>query len=234
MTSTKKLKGVSHVIFDLDGLILDTEKIYTAVANIVLGRYGKSLDLETKLSLMGFSGPDMAKRIVKIYQLPLTPEEYYEEVKREYQTVMPDCQLLPGAARLIKHLHNNEIPIAIATSSSNLSYELKTRKHKEILSNFHHVVCGGSDPDVKNGKPAPDIFLVCASRFPEKPKPEDCLVFEDAPNGIDSALAAGMQTIMVPSVEMPKEIKEKAHVVIESLEEAPLELFGLPAMEKCL
>nr|CAH7731744.1 unnamed protein product [Callosobruchus chinensis] len=99
MTSTKKLKGVSHVIFDLDGLILDTEKIYTAVANIVLGRYGKSLDLETKLSLMGFSGPDMAKRIVKIYQLPLTPEEYYEEVKREYQTVMPDCQLLPGRFR---------------------------------------------------------------------------------------------------------------------------------------
>nr|CAI5839257.1 unnamed protein product [Callosobruchus analis] len=182
---------------------------------------------------MGFSGLDMAKRVVKIYQLPLTPEEYYEEVKKEYQTEMPNCQLLPGAAKLIKHLHNKNIPIAIATSSSDLTYELKTRKHQEILSNFHHIVCGGSDPEVKNGKPAPDIFLVCASRFPEKPRPEDCLVFEDAPNGIQSALAAGMQTIMVPSVEMPKEIREKAHIVIESLEQAPLELFGLPALDKC-
>nr|CAI5839254.1 unnamed protein product [Callosobruchus analis] len=96
MTSIKKFKPVTHVIFDLDGLILDTERIYTAVANIVLERYGKSLDLETKLTLMGFSGLDMAKRVVKIYQLPLTPEEYYEEVKKEYQTEMPNCQLLPG------------------------------------------------------------------------------------------------------------------------------------------
>ncbi|VEN49380.1 unnamed protein product [Callosobruchus maculatus] len=111
----------------------------------------------------------MAKRVVQVYQLPLTPEEYYEEVKKECQTRMPNCQLLP----------------------------------------------------------------VCASRFEDKPKPGDCLVFEDAPNGIESALAAGMQTIMVPSVETPKEIREKAHVVIDSLDQAPLELFGLPAMEKC-
>ncbi|VEN49379.1 unnamed protein product [Callosobruchus maculatus] len=175
----------------------------------------------------------MAKRVVQVYQLPLTPEEYYEEVKKECQTRMPNCQLLPGAVKLIKHLHSYKIPIAIATSSSDLTYELKTRKHQELLSNFHHVVCGGSDPEVKHGKPAPDIFLVCASRFEDKPKPGDCLVFEDAPNGIESALAAGMQTIMVPSVETPKEIREKAHVVIDSLDQAPLELFGLPAMEKC-
>ncbi|CAH1977638.1 unnamed protein product [Acanthoscelides obtectus] len=182
---------------------------------------------------MGSTGLDMAKQVVELLEVPLSPEEYYEQVKKEYQTVMPEAQLLPGAAKLIEHLHSNNIPIAIATSSSQVTYDLKTQKHKELLSKFHHVVCGGSDAEVKNGKPAPDIFLVCASRFSEKPKPEDCLVLEDAPNGVEAALAAGMQTIMVPSVEVPKDIKDKAHVVVASLEQAPLELFGLPAIEKC-
>lgn len=80
--------------------------------------------------------------------------------------------LLKGAERLIKHLKQNNIPIAVATSSGADSVEVKTQKHQEVFDLFHHKVMGSSDAEVKEGKPAPDIFLVAASRFPDKPEPE--------------------------------------------------------------
>lgn len=71
----------------------------------------------------------------------------------------------------MRHLKKNKVPFAIATSSTKKSFDLKTSQHKSLFSLFDHIVCGGSDPEVKNGKPAPDIFLTCASRFPDQPHP---------------------------------------------------------------
>ena len=73
--------------------------------------------------------------------------------------------MLPGVERLLLHLVKNKIPIALATSSTKEYTDLKTTNHRKIFENFGHIVTGSSDPDVKRGKPHPDIFLVCASRF---------------------------------------------------------------------
>lgn len=105
---------------------------------------------------------------------------------------------------------------------------MKTGKHKEFFSLFNHIVCGGSDPQVRQSKPKPDIFLICASRFADKPKPEQCLVFEDAPNGVKAANAAGMQVVMVPDENVPVELRQGADLEVNLLENVPLELFGLP------
>lgn len=82
-----------------------------------------------------------------------------------------------GAERLIRHLHAHNIPICLATSSSKESMEVKTKHHRKLFSLFQHKVMGSSDSEVKHGKPAPDIYLLAAKRFPENPKPENVRQF---------------------------------------------------------
>lgn len=86
---------------------------------------------------------------------------------------------MPGAKELVLHLHKHNIPIAVATSASETATEVKTSHLRDLFNLFNHKVCGSSDPDVKQGKPAPDIFLVCASRFPDKPDPSQVSVIEN-------------------------------------------------------
>lgn len=76
-----------------------------------------------------------------------------------------------GAERLIRQLHKTKVPFALATSSSERSVQTKEAAYKELFSFFHHKVMGSTDKEVKFGKPHPDIFLVAASRFPDKPDP---------------------------------------------------------------
>lgn len=130
--------------------------------------------------------------------------------------------------RLIRHFHALNIPIAVATSSSTSTLAEKTKNHRELFDLFHHVVTG-SHPDLKNGKPAPDIFLLCASMFDPVPDPAQCLVFEDAPNGIQAACDSGMQSVMVPHQSLGSQYTLRATQVIHSLIDFKPSDFGLPA-----
>ena len=91
----------------------------------------------------------------------------------------PSTTFLLGVEKLITHLHKNHVPIAIATSSSTEAIHAKTKNLGYIFDLFDHITSGSSDPEVKRGKPAPDIFLVCASRFPEEPLPCE-VIFDDS------------------------------------------------------
>ncbi|XP_058062733.1 probable pseudouridine-5'-phosphatase isoform X1 [Anopheles bellator] len=219
---------VTHCIFDMDGLLLDTEVLYTQVTQSIAEPYGKTYTWEIKQSIMGLQRDEAAEAIVAALELPLTPAEYVEVSNDLINRTMEQCQLMPGAERLVRHLHRHNVPIALATSSGVDSVEVKTKNHRELFELFGHKVMGSSDPDVKEGKPAPDIFLVAASRFADSPPPDRCLVFEDAPNGVTAAIAAGMQAVMVPDPRVEEDQRKHATLVLRSLEDFQPEQFGLP------
>ncbi|XP_013139625.1 PREDICTED: pseudouridine-5'-phosphatase-like [Papilio polytes] len=223
---------VTHVLFDMDGLILNTEKLYTVAFQNVVSRYGKEFTFEMKLKLMGTQAHEAAQMLITALDLPMTVDEFITETKKQFQILFPDTELMPGAKRLIEHFHKQNIPIGLATSSSEEGYHLKVDKHHSALfSLFPHKTFGSSDPEVKRGKPYPDIFLVAAAKFPDVPKPEQCLVFEDAINGVKAARAAGMQVVMVPDPRMDRNLTKEANLVINSLEDFQPQLFGLPPYE---
>ncbi|XP_028144793.1 pseudouridine-5'-phosphatase [Diabrotica virgifera virgifera] len=226
-----QFKKVTHVIFDMDGLLIESESIYDEIIGDIARNYGKEYTEECRVKVLGSPELDTAKIVVKELGLPITPEEFLVVYKKRQIKDLAHPPLLPGVRELVKHLYKNEIPIAVATSSSLEAMQVKTKDHQDVFKLFHHIVCGSTDPAVKHGKPAPDIFLVCASRFPDKPSPSKCLVFEDAPNGIRGALSAGMQAVMVPASYISQELRKPATLVLDSLSQFKPELFGLPAIE---
>uniref|UniRef100_A0A131YQD2 pseudouridine 5'-phosphatase n=1 Tax=Rhipicephalus appendiculatus TaxID=34631 RepID=A0A131YQD2_RHIAP len=231
--SRAAFKPVTHVLFDMDGLLLDTESSYTEATQRVTQRYGKDYTWEVKSAVMGTAGSESTRIIIDRLQLPLTVEELEAELHQMHRELFPTAQLMPGAERLVSHLQRSGVPIAVATSSKRDSFELKTSRHKELFAKFHHIVCGGDDAEVPRGKPHPDIFLVATGKFENAPPPEKVLVFEDSPNGVLAAVAAGMQVVMVPDPRVDEDSRKSATLCLNSLEDFKPELFGLPPYDHC-
>lgn len=226
--STKNMKKVTHCIFDMDGLLLDTEQVYKKMITQLCAKYGHKYTDELMMKVLGGTEQRLSEILCKDLNLPVTPTEFRNELLELGDTMLAGTPLLDGAERLICHLHETKVPFALATSSSARSVETKIAQHKELFSYFHHMVMGSTDKEVKYGKPNPDIFLVAAARFPDKPKPEKCLVFEDSPHGVTAGISAGMQVVMVPDPHLDKRLTTHATIVLPSLAKFQPEMFGLP------
>ena len=132
---------------------------------------------------------------------------------------------MAGAVEMTSHFFNHDIPQAIATSSSSPIYDAKYKKHKKWFSQFSEIV-RGDDPELKMGKPAPDIFLLAAKRLGVEPA--ECLVFEDAPSGTEAAILAGMSVVVVPHPEMDYNLFKNPNQIIPSLYDFDPQYWGLP------
>ncbi|MDJ0849987.1 MAG: HAD-IA family hydrolase [Myxococcota bacterium] len=217
--------AIRHVIFDMDGLLLDTEGFYTEVTQEIVGRYGKVFDWSVKSAMIGRPAIESARYLVKTLELPLRPEDYLEEREKMLVERFHRAEAMPGAERLARHLHAHGVPQAVATSSTRSFFDLKTTRHRAWFALFHCVVTG-DDPAVKRGKPAPDIFLAAAERLGADPA--QCLVFEDAPSGAQAARAAGMAVVAVPDPNMDRSRYEDCDEVLDSLLDFRPERWDLP------
>ena len=209
----------------MDGLLLDTEGIYTEVTQQIVGEYGKVFDWSVKEKIIGRRAVQAAEIIVESLDLPITPQDYLDSRKNVLLEKFKDTVALPGAIEMTTHFFDLGIPQALATSSSSPMFEAKFEKHKKWFSQFTQIV-RGDDPELKEGKPAPDIFLLAAKRLGVDPA--ECLVFEDAPTGTEAALAAGMSVVVVPDPNMDHCHYKNASQIISSLKDFDPEYWGLP------
>jgi pseudouridine-5'-monophosphatase len=213
----------THVIFDLDGTLVDTEPLYTLAAERIAARFGKVFDFGIKRQIMG-GGPLIGARfVVEHLGLPLTAEDYLAEREGILREACKTARAMPGAIQLIEALHARGIPLAIGTSSSRELCQVKLAA-QAFGARFHTIACS-DDPGVLAAKPAPDIFLKAARGMGASPA--RCLVFEDSPKGVAAARAAGMEVIAVVDPTMLDEDFSGALRVVQSLEEIALADVGL-------
>ena len=220
------MPNITHLIFDFDGLLLNTEPIYCRVNEIIARRYGKTFTTEIHRKIMGRQAVDCAQILVKELDLPLTPEEHLQARNELIFDMLPDAQPMPGARALTQQFYERGVPMAIATSSAEVTFKLKVQRYADWLETFSVIVLG-SDPEVVNSKPAPDSFLVAAKRL--NADPATCLVLEDSPAGVKAAKDAGMSVVAVPAAHMEKALYSEADSVLDTLAAFDPAPWGLPA-----
>ncbi|XP_046971907.1 pseudouridine-5'-phosphatase-like [Vanessa cardui] len=224
-------KPVTHVLFDMDGLLLNTEEYYMIGFQQVASRYGKEFTFDLKCKIMGKQSQELASSIIKELDLPLTAEEFLFETRKIFDKLFLQSKVMPGVEKLLLHLHKHKVPMGLATSSSKETYDLKVTNHHELFQLFPYKTWGTSDPNVKRGKPYPDIFLIAAAKFPDAPSPDKCLVFEDSLNGVKAAVAAGMQVVMIPDPRFDRNQAPEATLILSSMEDFRPEVFSLPPFD---
>ena len=188
---------IKGALFDLDGTLLDTEPLYDEIEQQLVNQYGngKEISSEIKLQMLGTPPLFNSKLLVDTYQIKLTPEEFIK--KRDELLIEPfkNSKFKKGAREIThKFKYDLKFNIAIATSSSKNNFENKTNHLKSWLNEDIDIVITGDDKRIKEGKPAPDIFILAAKELGLEPN--ECIVFEDAANGVKSAISAGVRIIV--------------------------------------
>ncbi len=207
------LKGA---IFDHDGLMFDTEKIWQKNWNLVANEMGITLPEEFKKEICGSNGQHTLDVIQKYYHV----EDGKEIRDRVIESVARDeienqIEMKEGLLDILEMFQKHGVKMAVASSSPR-EMILMNLKRSQLEKYFEVVVSG---KDVKHGKPAPDIFLLAAEKLGIDPR--ECYVFEDAYNGVQAGVSAGAKTIMVPDLVQPNdEIRNVVHDVCKSLKEA--------------
>lgn len=187
-------EAIGGVVFDLDGLLVDSEPLQIAAWQTVLARYGTQLDDALLHDLFGLRLTDSARLVTARLSLPLAPEDVLAEREAVFlDMIAGQLRPMPGALQLVSELTAREVPLALATSGRRNYVE---RAVREIgLDGAFHVQVTAED--VERGKPAPDCYLLAAAKLGLPPA--RCLALEDAPLGIQAAKAAGLRCLAVPN-----------------------------------
>lgn len=188
------------VIFDMDGLLVDTEVVYREAMIAAALAEGRDFPNELFLRLIGLSWQANAEILSIHYGAGFDPEAFKIEILRHFEELTAaEVALKGGVLEILDLLDELSLPRAVATSSGRGAVDHHLGGHG-LIDRFHAIKAAGDYP---RAKPAPDPYLVAAAALGVAP--EDCLALEDSHNGVRAAAAAGMMTIMVPDLLDPTE-----------------------------
>jgi HAD superfamily hydrolase (TIGR01509 family) len=210
---------IEAVVFDLDGLLIDSERVWDeARRQFVVERGGRWHD-RAQREMMGMSSPEWSRYVHDELGVDLPPRRISEEVVRRLEDLYRDhLPLMPGAREAVERLAARW-PLALASSSNRELIDL-VLGISGLASHFRATV---SSEEVERGKPAPDVYLEAARRL--SVAPSRCVAIEDSQNGILSAVAAGIGVIAIPNRSFPpgEDALSKAALVLSSLEDLTAE-----------
>lgn len=202
------------VIFDMDGLLLDTEILYRQSIISAAEDAGLPIGPSIYEGMLGRPWVSIAELLREHYGQDFDADLFRAAWLAHFDRLTEtELRLKPGVVTLLDLLDEHRLPRAVCTSSAH--FQVKHHLGElGILDRFHHIVAHGDYP---RGKPAPDPYLAAAERLGIAPS--DCLALEDSFNGIRSAASAGMMAVMVPDMLAPTdEIRALCAVVADSLD----------------
>jgi HAD superfamily hydrolase (TIGR01509 family) len=206
---------IEAVVFDLDGVLLQSEEVWDAVRERYVRERGGRYDAEVQRAMMGMSAPEWSQYLHEEAGVPDDPDAINREVvTRMLEAYRDRLPLLPGAKEAVRVVAA-AFPLALASSSNREVFE-EVLRLAGLTGCFQATV---SSEEVARGKPAPDVYLEAARRLGAEPG--HCAAVEDSHAGIRSAKSAGMRVVAIPNAAYPpdEEALELADAVVRSLDE---------------
>ena len=208
------MSKIEAVLFDMDGVIFDTERVYLEHWIKIFKKYGYEMKKEVYVSVMGRGRENVMKTFLEIYGESLPIVQMYKEKDELLVQAIEDGQvpMKPGAKEILNLLKENNLKIGLATSAKRDRMMMQLKMGK-IENEFDAIVCGD---DITNSKPNPEIFLKAAQKI--SVNPENCVVVEDSSSGIKSAYSAEMMALHVEDLKKAdEEILKHCHKNFKNL-----------------
>ncbi|MBN2039727.1 MAG: HAD family phosphatase [Spirochaetes bacterium] len=217
-------RKIKAVIFDMDGLMFDTEKLAEKCWESAGAKFGYNIERKIYKQITGLN----IKKAKEIFLDHFGKDFPFDEIRAERiktanETIKAEgVPLKNGLFELLKYLKNKKLETGLATSTEQSRAELLLDL-SDAKKYFNAITYGDS---VINGKPDPEIFLTTAEKL--NVNPENCIVLEDSRHGIEAAFNAGMLPFMVPdTIEPDKSIKDKVFKIFDSLNDVRIYLQSL-------
>jgi beta-phosphoglucomutase family hydrolase len=204
------------VLFDMDGVIIDSEPVRQVLEQALFRELDLNVSEDEHQSYVGTTSEGMWSGVKNNHDTPHSLDELIEMEQNRYLKNLEeddDQQLMPDVREFIRGLYNNDMTLVVASSASVKNIDIVIKKF-ELEQYFAAKISG---EEVKKGKPAPDVFLKAAKRI--NVPPEECVVIEDAANGVEAAKAAGMKCVGINSPHRVPQDLSKADLVIEHFSE---------------
>ena len=205
------------VIFDMDGVIIDSEPIHARIEKGLLEELGGHISDEEYLKYVGMTDEAMWSSFKENYDLKPSVDDLIATKKERFMEEIHNVPLVEDFKEVLDAFYENGCKIALASSNNKVTVD-KIIKEFSLSSYFETAISG---EEITHGKPHPEIFLTAADHMDVEPK--ECLVFEDATNGVEAAKAAGMKCIGLDNPNSGEQDLSEADWVIDTFEDLNIE-----------